>query len=88
MGSTTLSFLQGAKRNCDGLLIFWLAFVLTRPFGATLGDVLTKSHEKGGLDFGTVGSSAVLAGVLLALVVFYTIRQAPSERTPMVANNT
>ena len=36
--------------------LFWLAFILTRPFGATIGDVLTKSHAKGGLDFGTIGS--------------------------------
>ena len=51
-----------------GVLLFWLAFVLTRPFGATLGDFLTKPLEKGGLDFGTIGSSAVLAGVLLAMI--------------------
>jgi uncharacterized membrane-anchored protein len=54
------------------VLLFWLAFVLTRPFGATVGDVLTKSHEKGGLDFGTIGSSAVLAVVLFALVAAAT----------------
>ena len=45
-----------------------MAFVLTRPFGATLGDVLTKSHDKGGLDFGTVGASLVLASVLIVLI--------------------
>ncbi|MGP6424416.1 COG4705 family protein [Pseudomonas pharyngis] len=49
--------------------LFWVAFVLTRPFGATLGDLMTKSHEKGGLDFGTIGSSAVLAGILLVMIV-------------------
>jgi uncharacterized membrane-anchored protein len=48
--------------------LFWIAFVLTRPFGATVGDVLTKGHEKGGLGFGTVGASAVLAGVLVVFV--------------------
>ncbi len=53
----------------SSVLLFWLAFVLTRPFGATLGDVLTKPHEKGGLDFGTIGSSAVLAAILVALVI-------------------
>jgi len=57
----------------SGVLLFWLAFVLTRPFGATLGDVLTKPHEKGGLDFGTVGSSLVLAVVLFALVAVATV---------------
>ncbi|CAI8963767.1 MULTISPECIES: COG4705 family protein [Pseudomonas] len=51
------------------VLLFWVAFVLTRPFGATLGDLMTKTHEKGGLDFGTIGSSAVLAGILLVMIV-------------------
>ncbi|MEI7529286.1 MAG: hypothetical protein WCK76_10115, partial [Elusimicrobiota bacterium] len=41
--------------------LFWTAFVLTRPFGATFGDLLTKSTAKGGLDFGTIGSSLILA---------------------------
>ncbi len=49
--------------------LFWLAFVLTRPFGATLGDWLTKSTAQGGLDLGTVGASLVLGGILVALVV-------------------
>ncbi|HEY9856407.1 MAG TPA: hypothetical protein V6D05_11755 [Stenomitos sp.] len=48
--------------------LFWLAFILTRPFGATLGDVLTKGHEKGGIGLGTVGSSAILLTVLVVLV--------------------
>jgi uncharacterized membrane-anchored protein len=49
-------------------LLFWAAFILTRPFGATMGDLLTKTHEKGGFDLGTVGSSAVLGAILLALI--------------------
>ena len=53
----------------SSVALFWVAFVLTRPFGATLGDLMTKSHEKGGLDFGTIGSSAVLAGILLVMIV-------------------
>ncbi len=61
------------------VLLFWLAFVLTRPFGATLGDFLTKSHEKGGLDFGTVGSSLVLAGVLVVLVFFAAKARSAEE---------
>ena len=53
-------------------LLFWIAFVLTRPFGATMGDVFTKSHEKGGLDFGTIGSSSIL-GSVLGILILYTI---------------
>lgn len=57
------------------IALFWIAFVLTRPFGAQFGDVLTKSHEKGGLDLGTMGSSAVLAGILVVWVVAATVQE-------------
>lgn len=58
------------------VLLFWLAFVLTRPFGATFGDLLTKPTEKGGLNFGTIGSSLVLASVLIILVAFTSSKSA------------
>jgi uncharacterized membrane-anchored protein len=54
--------------------LFWAAFVLTRPFGATMGDVLTKPKNKGGLDLGTAGASLVLAAVLTG-VILYTMRR-------------
>ncbi|WP_432671832.1 COG4705 family protein [Flavobacterium sp. SM2513] len=50
------------------VLLFWIAFVLTRPFGATFGDLLTKSVDKGGLNLGTIGSSLVLGSVLVVLI--------------------
>jgi uncharacterized membrane-anchored protein len=56
------------------VVLFWIAFVLTRPFGATFGDLLTKSREKGGLDYGTKGASAILLGLLVVLVVYEWIR--------------
>jgi uncharacterized membrane-anchored protein len=56
------------------VVLFWIAFVLTRPFGATLGDVLTKSADKGGLDFGTVGSSTVLASILVMFILYTTLK--------------
>jgi uncharacterized membrane-anchored protein len=42
------------------VVLFWSAFVLTRPFGATFGDLLTKSKQKGGLDLGTLKASMVI----------------------------
>jgi len=57
------------------VLLFWIAFVLTRPFGATFGDLLTKSTEKGGLNFGTKGSSLILFVILTALVVYASMRK-------------
>lgn len=50
------------------VFLFWAAFVLTRPFGATFGDLLTKPLNKGGLNFGTIGSSMVLFGILAVLI--------------------
>jgi uncharacterized membrane-anchored protein len=52
------------------VVLFWVAFVLTRPFGATFGDLLTKPADKGGLDFGTIGSSLILATLLVAFIVY------------------
>ncbi len=65
----------------DRVLLFWIAFVLTRPFGATFGDLLTKPAARGGLDLGTIGSSAVLAAILLALIVYNGAANARATRT-------
>lgn len=59
--------------------LFWIAFVLTRPFGATFGDLLTKPVAKGGLNFGTIGSSFVLGALLLGFVL-WTYRAEPRVR--------
>ncbi|MEU0602395.1 hypothetical protein ABZ484_29820 [Streptomyces sp. NPDC006393] len=60
------------------VLLFWIAFVLTRPLGATAGDFLTKPTAQGGLDLGTTGSSALLLAVLLGLMAY---AQAQERRT-------
>lgn len=62
------------------VLLFWAAFVLTRPFGATMGDLLTKSHEKGGLGFGTIGSSIILSTLLIIFIVL-TTRDVNKQKT-------
>ncbi len=54
------------------ILLFWMAFILTRPLGATVGDLLTKPMVKGGLGFGTIGSSIVLLSILVCLVLYTT----------------
>lgn len=64
------------------VFLFWAAFILTRPFGATFGDVLSKPLEKGGLGFGTIGSSAVLAGILLVGLLYAHTRENRERRLP------
>ena len=70
-GLLGLVVLAAIFSRLNRVMLFWVAFVLTRPFGATFGDLLTKPIAKGGLNFGTVGSSLILAS-LLAIFVIYT----------------
>ena len=62
------------------ILLFWVAFILTRPFGATFGDLLTKPLEKGGLNLGTFGASAVLLSILSILIVNELLRKQKQIR--------
>lgn len=61
--------LASAVTRISRVALFWMAFVLTRPFGATFGDLLTKSSAEGGMDLGTIGSSMALAALLGACFV-------------------
>lgn len=56
------------------VVLFWIAFVLTRPFGATFGDLLTKPTDHGGLNYGTKGSSLILFGLLVILIIYESVR--------------
>ncbi|HWE88112.1 MAG TPA: hypothetical protein VG317_01460 [Pseudonocardiaceae bacterium] len=57
-------------------LLFWMAFVLTRPLGASAGDFFSKPVVVGGLGYGTIGASGVLSGVLV-LLIGYTYWRRP-----------
>lgn len=59
----------------SSVILFWIAFVLTRPFGATFGDLLTKSTDKGGIGFGTQGSSLILFGILAGLIIYTSVQK-------------
>jgi uncharacterized membrane-anchored protein len=56
-------------------LLFWAAFILTRPLGATLGDILTKPHANGGLNLSRIISSLGIA-VFMVLCILLTQREA------------
>lgn len=59
-------------------ILFWSAYVLTRPLGATLGDTLTKSHDEGGLALGRIASSLVIAAAMIVIIVV-TWRRRPQH---------
>jgi uncharacterized membrane-anchored protein len=63
---------------------FWLAYIMTRPLGASIGDEMSgHSHKYGGLNLGTTGTSYIFLSVILALVVYLSVSkrdQTPPER--------
>ncbi|WP_369391369.1 hypothetical protein AB5J72_29965 [Streptomyces sp. CG1] len=67
------------------VLLFWIAFVLTRPLGATAGDFLTKPVAKGGLNLGTLGSSVVLLAVLFGLMAYAQLKERRAATAPEFA---
>jgi uncharacterized membrane-anchored protein len=56
--------------NISRTLLFWAAFILTRPLGATLGDFLDKPLQNGGLAFSRFYATAILAAIILACIAF------------------
>jgi uncharacterized membrane-anchored protein len=55
-------------------LLFWAAFILTRPLGASMGDLLTKPHDDGGLNLGRFVASGVIAVAMVLLLVIFPQR--------------
>jgi len=70
--------------SINHVLLFWMAFILTRPLGATVGDFLDKPIDKGGLDFSRPLASAVLAAVIVSLI-FLLPQRAGRRSGPLEA---
>jgi uncharacterized membrane-anchored protein len=70
--------------SVNGMVLFWSAFILTRPLGAAGGDSLIKPVDEGGLGWGTLWGSVALFALLLALIAYQThrVRQHPLEPLP------
>ncbi|MGH3621440.1 MAG: COG4705 family protein [Sciscionella sp.] len=64
----------------NAVVAFWIAYILTRPLGASLGDYLSQSHDDGGLGLGTVGTSAIFLITIVSMVTYLTKtrRDAPA----------
>src|SRR3954451_17925307 len=68
----------------NAVLSFWLAYILTRPLGASIGDFMSqKSHKYGGLGLGTTGTSYIFLACIVTLVAYLSWSkrdQTPPER--------
>jgi uncharacterized membrane-anchored protein len=77
-----LAVLASWKLGAGPVLSFWLAYILTRPLGANIGDYLASSHGDGGLGLGTLGTSVLFLGTILAVVIYLTVTD--KDRTEAV----
>jgi uncharacterized membrane-anchored protein len=86
-----LAVLVAWKLGMGPVLSFWLAYILTRPLGANIGDYLASPKSEGGLGLGTLGTSVLFLGTILAVVIYLTITdkdrtesvQQGQQRTPV-----
>jgi uncharacterized membrane-anchored protein len=79
-GIAAITFAHYALR-LNAVLAFWLAYILTRPLGASIGDFMSQHSKKyGGLGLGTTGTSYIFLGCILALVAFLSITKR--DQTP------
>src|SRR3954467_1975149 len=66
----------------NAVLSFWLAYIMTRPLGASIGDFMSQNSKKyGGLGLGTTGTSYIFLGCILALVIWLSISKR--DQTPV-----
>jgi uncharacterized membrane-anchored protein len=63
-----------------GVLAFWIAYILTRPLGASFGDLLSQKHNAGGLGLGATGTSIVFLLTILSVVIYLSITRR--DQTP------
>ncbi|MDQ6649166.1 MAG: hypothetical protein M3Z02_03455 [Actinomycetota bacterium] len=74
-----VTFVAHRAFNLGAVVAFWVAYVLTRPLGASIGDYLSQDGKSGGLGLGTFVTSAVFLATIAAVVVYLT--QSHSDQT-------
>ncbi|MFY2253082.1 hypothetical protein ACOSZH_24620 [Priestia megaterium] len=76
------------KSKLNGILAFWIAYILTRPLGASLGDYLSQTKVNGGLGLGTTVTSVIFLIAIFAIIVFLAITKIDiTSKNEMVDTN-
>jgi uncharacterized membrane-anchored protein len=72
-GAIAIVTVAHLRFKLNAILAFWIAYILTRPLGASIGDYLSQPVEETGLGLGTILTSLIFLSAILALVVYLTI---------------
>ncbi|GAX44894.1 hypothetical protein NIES4075_59130 [Tolypothrix sp. NIES-4075] len=67
----------------NAVLAFWLAYILTRPLGASMGDLLSQPAKNGGFGFGTVGTSMLFLCIIASLLIYLSFKQKKPDLLPI-----
>ena len=78
-GAIALVWLAHTRFGLGAVLSFWIAYVLTRPLGASIGDLLSQPRADGGLGLGTTLTSALFLAAIAAIVVYLSVTRRDVE---------
>ncbi len=80
IGSLTLGYFF---LGLDPILGFWLAYIFTRPLGASFGDLLSQPTKFGGMGLGTIVTSALFLAAIIAIVAYMSVSRDGEERVAL-----
>jgi uncharacterized membrane-anchored protein len=75
------TFAAQQRLGLNAVLAFWMAYVITRPLGASVGDYLSQDKEIGGLELGTTKTSFIFLAVILAVVTYISVTKKDATPT-------
>jgi uncharacterized membrane-anchored protein len=84
IGFTALAYSFGL----NSVVAFWVTYILTRPLGASLGDLLSQSREYGGVGFGTIWTSVIFLFLITSIVTVLTVKQVRNYAQPNLNERT
>jgi uncharacterized membrane-anchored protein len=70
------------RSGANAVLTFWIAYILTRPLGASLGDLLTQSKTYGGIGLGATLTSTIFLSVIVGLVILAHFSGSETRKVP------
>lgn len=75
------------RQSSNAVLAFWLAYILTRPLGASIGDLLSQAPENGGLGLGTIAINLIFLVTILSLVIYLSVTRIDATERVFSSND-